>query len=393
MINNYKGRNKTIFLLSEIISTVVNFGLTGAIYQTFLGMIGFDSRTLYIQSTVIQAISIAVILLASYIIQPSKSIKYYILTMTVQALLLLLYLPLCRNSSASIVYLFAISILQALITGMRTALVYNLPYMLFSDKDYGIILTAAGIGSSLLTLAMGKAFNTLILTISYITVMRYLYIIVFGLSLVEAILFLFARSIITPEENVRIVESKGHNGILEVIKNPLFYRLAFPNLARGFAYGVIDMMAIIALSLGYDENTTVTMVSVMSVVNLAILTATLVLFKKQVQSRLIVLIGSLCTTVICGIFIPNKNVFLAIYALAYAGRTCCDYGIPVIVRNMVPLEIATSYSALRMILHTAGIMLAGIAATLLPIRVLIVVTAALSVIFGVLYARYSKTPN
>lgn len=390
MKNKIISRNKAVFLAGQIITSVAAFAITGAIYQTFLSMIGFSSKLLYVQTTVIQAVNIAVILIGSCVIPPSKSIRGYILATAVYAALFLFYLPLCRNDVISVVYLFAISVLQAVTTGIRTTIVYNLPYLLFPDKDYGVIMSAAGTVSSVLTLIMSKAINVMLASIPYITLIRYFFVIVSILCMVEATLYLLTKSIISVGETGSVPENRMKQGLLNVIKNPMFYKLAVPNLLRGFAYGVIDMMAIVALSLGYDENTTVRMVSVMSAANLVILGITFVLFKRQVQPRLLILGGSICFIILGGVFIHDGNVFLAVYALVYAGRTCIDYGVPVMMRNIVPLEIATSYNALRMILHTGGIMIAGVVASMISTKTLIIVTIVMSVVSGILYAGYSK---
>ena len=65
------------------------------------------------------------------------------------------------------------------------------------------------------------------------------------------------------------------------------------------------------------------------------------------------------------------------------GRTFVDYGVPQILRDAVPCEIAGTYNSWRLILHTLGILLATAIATVVSPPLLVTVAVASAVVSGV----------
>ena len=78
-------------------------------------------------------------------------------------------------------------------------------------------------------------------------------------------------------------------------------------------------------------------------------------------------------------------LFLAIFALLTFGRTLVDYAIPAALLYMVPVEIAGTYNAWRMILLNGGTMLATITASFLPLPALFTIALICQLITGFNY--------
>ena len=81
-------------------------------------------------------------------------------------------------------------------------------------------------------------------------------------------------------------------------------------------------------------------------------------------------------------FLNSGPVFLGAATAVILGRTLVDYGVPILLRKAVPVEIAGTYNAWRMILHTGGALLATTVATVISTPALIAVTVIFSLVSG-----------
>ena len=83
--------------------------------------------------------------------------------------------------------------------------------------------------------------------------------------------------------------------------------------------------------------------------------------------------------------IPNKFVFLTVFALVYLGRTFVDYSVPSILRAAIPVQIAGPYNAWRMLLHNGGTLLATTIAAFIPVTWLLILTMVFQLFSGFHY--------
>ena len=83
--------------------------------------------------------------------------------------------------------------------------------------------------------------------------------------------------------------------------------------------------------------------------------------------------------------IPNKYVFLAVFALVYLGRTLVDYSVPALLRAAFPVQIAGPYNAWRMLLHNGGTLLATTIAAFIPVTWLLILTVVFQLFSGLHY--------
>ena len=85
-------------------------------------------------------------------------------------------------------------------------------------------------------------------------------------------------------------------------------------------------------------------------------------------------------------------LYLAAYAVLLFGRTLVDYAVPAALLYAVPVEIAGTYNAWRMILHNGGTMLATMAAGFVPLPVMLIVSLVFQVFSGISFcaARVMK---
>jgi hypothetical protein len=94
------------------------------------------------------------------------------------------------------------------------------------------------------------------------------------------------------------------------------------------------------------------------------------------------------------LLINNSLLFLIIYTVIMVGRTLVDYGVPSMLLQVVPVEIAGPYHAWRMALQNAGMLLATTLATVIPVPYLLAMTAVFQLISGLSFSsvvkKYSK---
>jgi MFS family permease len=147
----------------------------------------------------------------------------------------------------------------------------------------------------------------------------------------------------------------------------------------------MTILAAAALSIGYDEVLTTAMVSVQSIASmLACFLFSIV--SRHTSPRFSILCGSLFFTAFPLLLVPERPIlFLAIFALLTFGRTLVDYAIPAALLYVVPVEIAGTYNAWRMILLNGGTMLATITASFLTLPTLFTIALICQLVTGFNY--------
>ena len=155
-------------------------------------------------------------------------------------------------------------------------------------------------------------------------------------------------------------------------------------LMRGFGYGTTTIFAAIALDLGFDTEVATALVSAQSIA--ALIGCTLMgISISYLPPRFVTLIGSATFGLIPLMLIPNKYIFLVVFALVYFGRTLVDYSVPSILRAAIPVNLAGPFNAWRMLLHNGGTLLATTIAAFIPVTWLLILTVACQLISGLHY--------
>lgn len=377
--------NKSFFIIAMGLRTVALLCVTGPIMQTFLASIGFSSQWIYIHTSVVQAVNILTISLCSTWADRGSVIKRTAMVELPYALLYLLYIPLCIWKSASLLsflLLTGICLLQSVCIALWTICEYKLPYYIFTPREYGSVLSIGGIVGGLISLGTGVVITHLSGILSYSALMLSACAVSLMLMLACSALHLGLK----PISDVPISSDPAGKKIrqLEVFRYPLFRKMIPANLMRGFGYGTTTIFAAIALDLGFDQSVSTALVSAQSVAALAgcSLVGVALTF---VAPRVVTLAGSLAFLLIPLMLIPNKLVFLIVFALVYLGRTLVDYSVPAILRAAIPVQIAGPFNAWRMLLHNGGTLLATTVAAFIPVHWLLILTVVFQLISGLNY--------
>ena len=377
--------NKSYFIIAMGLRTVALLCVTGPIMQTFLASIGFSSQWIYIHTSIVQAVNILTITLCSTWADQGSVIRRTAFVELPYALLYIFYIPLCLWKSASLMsflLLTGICLLQSVCIALWTVCEYKLPYYIFSPREYGSVLSIGGIVGGLISLGTGVMITRLSGMLSYSTLMLSACVVSLVLMLICTAFHLGLKPISDAPASSGPAGKKISQ--LEVFRYPLFRKMIPANLMRGFGYGTTTIFAAIALDLGFDQSVSTALVSAQSIAALAGCSLVGVCLSFM-PARFVTLAGSLTFALIPLMLIPNRFVFLAVFALVYLGRTLVDYSVPAILRAAIPVQIAGPFNAWRMLLHNGGTLIATTIAAFIPVTWLLVLTVVFQLISGLHY--------
>lgn len=385
-MDNRLQNNKIRAIFALALRTAALLACTGPIMQTFLASLGFSSRFIYINTTLVQAANILTSSLCAQWADHGSVIKRSAVCEIPHAILYLCYIPLCLWKSASFfsfAILTGICLLQSACIALYTVCEYKLPYFIYGPKDYGTVLAISGIVSSLISLGAGIVITRLASFMDYSTLMMGACIVSFVMMGASALLHSLQKPINQLRTPVEKEPAKAGT-VLSVFRERVFYRMIPANLLRGFAYGTTTVMAGIALDLGYGQSTSTALVSVQSAAML-LGCGLFALSVKYISARTVILIGSAAFALLPVMLVRNEDLFLVLFAVVFFGRTLVDYAIPSFLRLAVPVEIAGPYNAWRMILHFTGTILATTIAAAIPVWLLLIITMAAQLLSGISY--------
>ena len=377
--------NKLRSIFALALRTAALLAATGPIMQTFLASLGFSSRFIYINTTLVQIANILTSFLCAQWADRGSVIRRSAVCEIPHAILYLFYIPLCLWKSASVtsfVLLTGICLLQSACIALYTVCEYKLPYFIYGPRDYGTVLAISGIVSSLISLGAGVIIARLASIMDYSALMLGACIISFVMMGLSALLHALQKPIAQP--NLGTQATARQVNLLSILRQPVFSHMIPANLLRGFGYGTTTIMAGIALDLGYDSSVSTALVSVQSAAML-LGCGLFALSGRFLSARTVTLMGSILFALLPLMLIPSSGLFLLLFALVFFGRTLVDYATPSLLRLVVPVELAGPYNAWRMILHFTGTILATSIAAFIPVWLLLLLTMAAQLLSGLHY--------
>ena len=384
-------KNKIKAIIAYTARTVALICATGTLMQTFLASLGFESSQIYMHSTLLQAANVLTIILASNWANNGSPIKRSAFTTIPIGLLFLCYIPIAIANQAtptSYALLIAIGVVQQIAYGFFTVCEYKTPYYIYKADEYGMMLSVCGIISSVFSLLMGYVIAYLTARFPFVEIMKFAFVISAVLMMIAFVAIYFEKSL-RIEEKTEDSPAPKEKIRVNLMKTSIFTSLIHANLLRGFATGVIGVLAAVALDLGHNEELTASMVSAQSLASLAAC-AFFALVSKKISERALVIGGSLLVGMIPLLLISSSSLFLMVYTVIMVGRTLIDYGVPSMLLKVVPVEIAGPYHAWRMVLQNAGMLIATTLAAVTPVPYLLAAAAVFQLISGVSFSLIVK---
>lgn len=384
-MDNRLQNNKRRAIFALALRTAALLACTGPIMQTFLASLGFSSRFIYINTTLVQTANILTSSLCAQWADRGSVIRRSAICEIPHALLYLCYIPLClwkSPSFTSFALLTGICLLQSACIALYTICEYKLPYFIYGPKDYGTVLAISGIVSSLISLGAGIIITRLSQVMDYSQLMLWACVISFLMMGISSLLHLLQKPINQMHTPMEKSEKTGSS--LSVFREPVFYKMIPANLLRGFGYGTTTIMAAVALDLGYGQSVSTALVSFQSGAML-LGCGLFALSIRYISARTVMLLGSALFALFPLMLVRSEGLFLLLFSLTFFGRTLVDYATPSLLRLAVPVEIAGPYNAWRMIIHFTGTILSTSIAAVIPIWTLLVLTMAAQLISGISY--------
>lgn len=384
-MDNRLRNNKLRAIFALALRTAALLACTGPIMQTFLASLGFSSRFIYINTTLVQTANILTSSLCAQWADRGSVIKRSALCEIPHALLYLCYIPLClwkSPSFTSFAILTGICLLQSGCIALYTVCEYKLPYFIYGPKDYGTVLAISGIVSALISLGAGVIITKLAGIMDYSQLMLGACVVSCLMMGTSALLHALQKPI--HQMHTPVQKESGSHSSLSIFREPVFYRMIPANLLRGFGYGTTTIMAAVALDLGYSQSVSTALVSFQSgamLLGCGLFAVSI----KYISARTVMLLGSGLYLLFPLMLVQSEGLFLLLFALTFFGRTLVDYATPSLLRLAVPVEIAGPYNAWRMILHFTGTILATSIAAVIPVWALLVLTMAAQLISGISY--------
>ena len=377
-------RNKVLAITVSVLRTLCILCATGTLFQTFLSSVGFSEKQIYLNATLVQAINVGTILLFSHFADGRRPHLRSALVQIPNGLLFFAYLPFCLGKGAdSFVLLTAVSLLQSVCTALNTVCEYKLPYLLYRPTDYATVQAIVGVLSAAATLGVGELLHFLEARIPYERLMLYIFPIAALFLVLAGIASLFySVSVKEKEEKTENSTKTVRVSALSILRRPVFYLLLPANLMRGFASGVVTVLATVAISLGFGAELTTRMVSISAVANL-VGCLLFGLVSRYLSPRLSILAGSLCFLLLPLCLEGSPLLFLLAYAVVYFGRSVVDVAVPSLLVCAVDADIAGPYNAWRMILHNGGTLLATAIASFLSPKLLLLLALVCSLVSGI----------
>lgn len=378
-------KNVTRYVIATCLHSLAVLCCSGPILQTFLVGLGFSTRYIYLISSISQVANVLTISLCSSAASRKDPIKLSGIILIPQAVLYLLYIPLCIKNSASagaFLILVGISLFQTVCSALYTIYSYQLPYYLYHPEDYSKVQVITGILGSLISLGTGIVISRLSTIIPYSQLMLYA-------CCFSALLMIFSAAIhFLYQSLIPIASTAKHKGtaaadmsLLKLFKYPLFRNLIPANFLRGFASGTTSVIAAVALDIGYDQAAITALVSLNAAASI-LASCAYSFCTKHIPIRGIILLGGLAAFAFPLILTGNTVIFYISYAVFLIGCTFIGNAIPYALLYAVPVEYAGMYNSWRMLLLYAGTFLGTTVAAMVPVSWLVALTVFCQLFVG-----------
>ncbi len=383
---NHVRRNILIHVICKFIESVAYAVATGTLIQVFLTSLGFRASQIYLHTTLNQAVQIAITLTCSKISDRGNIFRRLSLLIMGQGVMFLCYLPMCIHAQADLsayLLLLSIGVVNTVVASMGGLITYKLPYLIFRTEDYGTVTAACGVLGSVVSLGMGVAMAALSARFSYKVIMPVVFPVAAVLILLSGFLRRYYHPLIDPTtvQDNRPRKKADFGAVWQVIRQPLFYQLALPNLFRGFSCGMTGVLAVVAAAdLGYSEQITTAMVSVLAAAGMLGYVLFGVLSRKM-NPRYTVFTSGLSFLCIPFLLIPGKPIlFLILTGVLTVGHQIEMEAVPALLLRTIPGRIASTYNAYRLMLTYAGSLLATSLASIIPSSVMLPLAMGLQLI-------------
>jgi len=369
--------------------------ISGSVIQAFLLELGISAASVSFYTAATQIVQVIVMLLASGLMDKAKKpLKLYVFATFFQIFIHMVLLLTCNvklSVNTAFVLIFVSSIFSFLFYGIHSILSYKIPYYIMDMNDYGKIMGKSGV-----TLGIcGSLFSALLTW----CVGRYEYFPAMTVFYAAGIVMLIFSGVVSLKYNVLDVAVKYEaqpKEKINLLRYKPFRTLCLPDFLRGFNTGIYLLAAVIGYELGILDLEKATLLTVLSQVGTVAGCYVYSKISKPEREGIIIMLASVLFFVFMPLAVIGKSatLFCVMYLVTKFVLTFVDYSTPTLVTQIVDYKCIGQYSAWRMLLHTGGVALGGVALTyMLSVFggvITLVISAGCQLISGVTYYIYSR---
>lgn len=330
--------------------------VVGTVIQTFMLEYGISAENVALFTSVMQIAQVISIICTSAFADKFKNIikiTAWVQYLPVLLSAVLLFFSIKTGMAPDVTFriIFAVSIIANVFIGLDSVFGYKLPYHIFDIADYGTVTNISGVLNGIL----GASFSSILV---YFTA-RYSYFNTMRAFFFAGIVFFtgaFAAALSYKQIPFEHNETKKEK--TNLLNYKPFTVLIIPNLLRGLCYGIATVPTVIGYHYGILDASTASIIVLLTQIS----GITGCFIYSQISRRssgkdgLVLLLSSIGTAIFMPMMLVGKSsaIFLAFYFLLSFAINFVNYGVPIIVVNIVDYEYAGQYSAWRMMLHTLG---------------------------------------
>jgi len=264
-------------------------------------------------------------------------------------------------------WVFLTGAVAAVFYGIHGVLSYKLPYKIMDIKEYGRILGMSGIFLGLCS----TVFSWVISAFTSSKNNDYFFVMLLFFAVGVIMFILNAVVAYSFKELPDISQTGKKNAKINIFKYKPFYILLVPNILRGFHTGVWGVILVIGNSCGIVDGKKGAVLTVLLQLALMIGCFIYARIANKAEDGKLIFFSSIATAVLAPFMLVGKNqfVFFTIYLAVSLVKNFIDYGVPTAVTKIVDYRCIGQYSAWRMVLHTLGTAIGGMAVTGIGINV------------------------
>lgn len=391
---NKERSNEVKFYIWGAINAIVLMFTNGGIIQTFFLEIGFSNQQIGTYTSLIGIVQIIVMILSVFLADSIRNVKGAVATLPLSRIVLCLaMLPACWSDMTSIrgVYFVALicCCIQNLFVGISDVLQYRLPYLIIDMKKYAKLENNNGIISGICSILVSGAIAFMAALFSYRRIMA----VGFCFCIVSCLIsFWLVKSMKEREEfQEKAVQDKFSFSKLWKREFAYFH---VPNLLRGFAAGLMNIMAVVCskeiTSKASVTSSLATIIACSSIVGCALYQV----WRKKIKTARLYTLSSILMCLFLPIMLIGKNatVFRICYFIIGVWYNIINASGSVYATEIVEYSDIGTYSSVRLIVLTLGQAISSYVVTLamdyVPTVVILCVCGLCQLISGFMYHFY-----
>lgn len=394
--------NNIKYYLCSAMRIVILLFTTGGIIQTFFAGIGFSVNQISTYTALTSGVQVCIMIVNIFIADRIKNVrKLSALLRLGPAVLCVVMLVFCAYRGINVNIAFKITIVLCIVLnifeGVSNVLIYKLPYLVVDIKNIAWIENNVSIIGGICSIAISFLISMLSVRYSYNSVMS----VAFSISI---LLCVFSTIIIlSMKENKNVEVKTSESFSFEKLKKKEFVYFYTPNLLRGMATGVINIISVICI-----KNITSNQAIVSGLVTLLSVSAIAGCFLYQlIKKKLTTVQVYVIFSVVMAVFLPLMLIGKSIYVfyITYFVVGMCfniiNVSGSVFATELMDFNDMGTYTSSRLILMTLGQTVAGVIISAVidkvPSAVILIAGGFAQLISGLMYhlwkTRFSKSSN